>query len=71
MVKISIVLAVYNGENDVSKCLMSLREQTYSNIEIICVDDGSTDNTLNILKKHAAEDSRTRSVHTNRHHQRT
>lgn len=58
MVKISIVLAVYNGENDVSKCLMSLREQTYGNIEIICVDDGSTDNTLNILKKHAAEDSR-------------
>lgn len=58
MVKISIVLAVYNGADDVSKCLMSLREQTYRNIEIICVDDGSTDNTLSILKKHAAEDPR-------------
>ena len=56
--KISIVLAVYNGEEDVEKCIMSLRNQTLENIEIICVDDGSTDRTLEILKKQALEDSR-------------
>lgn len=58
MAKISIVLAVYNGEKDVNRCLTSLREQTYEDIEIICVDDGSTDNTVDVLKQHASEDVR-------------
>lgn len=58
MTKISIVLAVYNGEKDVDKCLDSLRGQTMKDVEIICVDDGSTDNTVRVLKKHAAEDPR-------------
>ncbi len=58
MAKISIVLAVYNGEKDVDKCLNSLRCQTMRDIEIICVDDGSTDNTVSVLKKHASEDPR-------------
>ncbi|MBQ0041335.1 MAG: glycosyltransferase family 2 protein [Clostridiales bacterium] len=58
MAKISIVLAVYNGEKDVDKCLNSLRGQTMKDIEIICVDDGSTDNTVRVLKKHVAEDPR-------------
>lgn len=57
-VKISIILAVYNGENDVARCIESLRNQTYKDIEIICVDDGSTDGTLAILKEQAARDSR-------------
>ena len=57
-VKISIILAVYNGENDVARCIESLRNQTHKDIEIICVDDGSTDGTLAILKEQAAKDSR-------------
>lgn len=58
MPRITIVLAVYNGEKDVDKCLNSLRGQTMRDIEIICVDDGSIDNTLSVLKRHAAEDTR-------------
>lgn len=57
-VKISIVLAVYNGEHDVARCIESLRNQTHKDIEIICVDDGSTDGTLAILKEQAAKDTR-------------
>ena len=60
MAKISIILAVYNGAEDVGRCIDSLRSQTYRDIEIICVDDGSTDNTLEILKQYAGEDERIR-----------
>ena len=60
MVKISIILAVYNGAIDVEKCLESLTNQTYKNIEIVCIDDGSTDNTLEILTRYAKRDERVR-----------
>lgn len=58
MAKISIVMAVYNGAEDVSRCIESLINQTYRDIEIVCVDDGSTDNTLEILNKYSSEDAR-------------
>jgi len=48
--KISIILTTYNVENYVEECIDSLLEQTYKNFELIIIDDGSTDNTLNILK---------------------
>ena len=50
MKKVSIIVPVYNREKDIINCYNSLLKQTYKNIEIIFVDDGSTDNTLNILK---------------------
>lgn len=50
---VSIVLATYNGEKYLAKQLESLFLQTYSNIEIITVDDCSTDNTVNILREYA------------------
>lgn len=48
---ISIIINVYNCEKYIEKCVQSVINQTYKNIEIIIVNDGSTDNTLNLCKK--------------------
>ncbi len=56
--QVSIIIPVYNAEATISKCLDSLIHQTLTDIEIICVDDCSTDNTPNILNKYAKADSR-------------
>lgn len=50
---ISVVVPLYNAENTINKCLDSILAQTFSNIEIICVNDGSTDNTGSILDEYA------------------
>lgn len=55
---ISIVVPVYNCEKYLEECLESLCSQTYKNIEIICVDDGSTDSSVDLLKSIAEKDSR-------------
>ncbi|MDP1574641.1 MAG: glycosyltransferase family A protein [Coxiellaceae bacterium] len=51
--KISIVITVWNGENYLSEAIESVINQTYDNIEIIVVNDGSTDNTPNIIQKYS------------------
>lgn len=56
--KISIVMPVYNSEKYLREAINSLQNQTYKKFEIICVDDGSTDQSLNILKNLQSEDSR-------------
>ncbi|MBP3502936.1 MAG: glycosyltransferase family 2 protein [Clostridia bacterium] len=56
--KVSIIITVYNGEKYLRECLESIKGQTLSEIEIICVDDGSTDNSYNILKEYKKNDSR-------------
>lgn len=53
--KISIVTPVYNGEQYIEKCILSVKNQNYSNYEHIIVDGGSTDNTLAIIKKYENE----------------
>lgn len=58
MPKVSIVVPIYNVEKYLSKCLTSLINQTLEDIEIICINDGSTDNSLEILKDFASKDSR-------------
>ncbi|WP_165054744.1 MULTISPECIES: glycosyltransferase family 2 protein [unclassified Adlercreutzia] len=58
MPSISVVVPVYNVERYVSMCLDSLRGQTFADIEIICVDDGSTDRSAMIARAHASLDSR-------------
>jgi len=55
---ISVVLPVYNAERFLRQCLDSIINQTLRNIEIICVDDGSTDGSLAILREYAARDAR-------------
>lgn len=56
--KVSIIIPVYNGENYVKKCLDSVINQTYNNLEIIIINDGSKDNTLNILNNYKNKDKR-------------
>lgn len=53
--KVSVILPVYNGEKYIDQCLNSLINQTLEGYEIICVDDGSTDMSSNILKKYERE----------------
>lgn len=56
--KISIIVPVYNVEAYLPQCLDSLIYQTYSNLEIICINDGSSDGSGDILQEYAAKDSR-------------
>lgn len=56
--KVSIIIPVWNTAKFLPRCLDSLLEQTLKEIEIITVNDGSTDNSLDILKKYAKKDSR-------------
>ncbi len=55
---ISIIIPIYNAEKYISTCLGSILSQTLYNIEIICVNDGSTDNSLEILEEYQKKDSR-------------
>ncbi len=50
--KVSVIVPIYNVENYVIKCLETLNNQTYNNIEVICIDDCSTDNSYNVVKKY-------------------
>ena len=49
---ISVIVPVYNAEKYLNKCLDSVINQTYKNLEIICINDGSTDNSLKLLKEY-------------------
>lgn len=61
-VKISICIPTYNGARYLEACLDSVLNQTYKDIEILVVDDGSTDATFEILERYAASDERIRLV---------
>ena len=61
---ISIIVPVYNTEKYLNKCLDSLINQTYKNIEIICINNGSTDNSHSILNQYQELDSRVNVVNT-------
>ena len=58
MCKVSIIIPVYNAEKYLEKCLNSVIKQTLKDIEIICINDGSTDGSLNILQKYSEKDKR-------------
>ena len=57
---VSVIVPVYNVSQYLERCVSSILEQTYSNIEVILVDDGSTDNSLSICREFEKRDSRVR-----------
>ena len=62
MTKVSVIIPVFNVEDYLAECLDSIINQTLDDIEIICINDGSTDNSLEILNDFAAKDSRIKVV---------
>ena len=60
---ISVIVPVYNVEEYVEKCVLSIINQTYKNLEIILVDDGSTDNSGKICDEIAIKDNRIKVIH--------
>ena len=62
MSKVSIIVPVYNGEKYLKKCLDSVINQTLEDIEIVCVNDCSTDKSLVILQEYAEKDKRVKII---------
>ena len=55
---ISVILPLYNVEKCLDRCIKSIVNQTYKNIEVILINDGSTDNSLKICKEWQSKDKR-------------
>ena len=55
---VTIIVPIYNAEQFLEKCIESIQSQTHQKIEIILVNDGSSDNSLKICENYSAEDSR-------------
>ena len=60
---ISVIVPVYNDQNNISRCVDSIISQTYANLEIILIDDGSSDKTGDICDQYAKKDGRVRVIH--------
>ncbi len=67
MDKVSLIITIYNKEKFLNQCLKSSVQQTYENLEIICVDDGSTDGSQDICKKYEKEFDNIKFIY--KHHQ--
>lgn len=59
---VSVIVPTYNTERYLDQALDSIEAQTYRNLEIICINDGSTDGSLDIMRSHAARDARIRVI---------
>ena len=60
---VSIIVPIYNVERYLSECLKSIKNQTYTNIEILLINDGSTDSCANICDEFKEQDSRIKVFH--------
>ena len=61
-IAVSVIVPIYNVEKYLEKCIKSIRKQSLKNIEIICVDDGSTDSCPKMLEEYAKGDPRIRVI---------
>ena len=59
---VSIIVPIFNAEPYLKQCLYSILAQTYRNLEIICLNDGSTDNSLATMQAYAKQDERIRVI---------
>ncbi len=64
--KISVIITVYNIEKYIGECIESILNQSIKEIEVICVDDASTDHSLDILEKYEKSDSRVKVIRNKR-----
>ena len=60
---VSVIIPIFNSEQNLVACLDSIINQSLRQLEIICVDDGSTDNTFSILKEYMEKDKRIQVIH--------
>lgn len=60
---VSIIIPIYNSELYLNRCLDSVLSQRYTNLEVLLIDDGSSDNSLSICREYAAKDNRIRVIH--------
>ena len=58
MLRFSIIVPIYNVENDIRQCFETISNQTFKDFEVLCVDDCGTDNSMNIVREFAQNDSR-------------
>lgn len=63
MANLSVIVPIYNASKYLDRCISSIADQTYKDLEIILVDDGSTDNSLDICKSYAEKDNRIKVIH--------
>lgn len=61
--KISVIVPVYNVEKELPRCIESLLTQTYSNFELLLINDGSSDGSPEIMERYAEKDLRIRTLH--------
>lgn len=60
---VTVIVPVYNTEKELKRCIFSIRRQTYTNLEILLIDDGSTDGSPSLCDREAQEDERIRVIH--------
>lgn len=65
MPKISVIVPIHNNVNNLDRCLTSIVNQSYTDLEILLIDDGSTDDSFSICMKYAEKDSRIKVLHQN------
>lgn len=60
---ISIIVPIYNAEKTIRKCIKSIQNQTFTDWELLLIDDGSTDQSADICDEYALEDKRIKVIH--------